>query len=188
MAVAPFEGHTFVAFVDICGFKAMMSEGQRGPLALDALYSAGFDVLREHRNNANAVDGFFVSDCGVLFVRNENADNLSRLWSLCFIVKEIHRRTFKEAVQLTSSIAWGRFSYHERIEFPGIDKSPIYGNAYIAAFTDNEGSPKLYPNECRIIRRGLPVEVIDVLHRRREPLWNQVRETPDHFYYEWMRE
>jgi hypothetical protein len=103
-----------------------------GQLALDALYSAGFEVLRDHRLEPGPlVDGFFLSDCGVLFVRGEQEAAHLRLASLCQVVCQIHRRTFEKAIQLTTSIAWGDFSYEERIEFPGIEKNPIYGNAYI---------------------------------------------------------
>ena len=58
---------------------------------------------------------------------------------------------------LTTSIAFGRFSYHQRLEFPGIEKNPIYGHAYVTAYLDNEtGKPKLQPGECRIVKKGLP--------------------------------
>src|ERR1041384_6966844 len=138
MPVQAFQGNTFVAFMDIAGFKSMMDDGQRAPSALDAFYNAGFSVLRDNQNRSAPVDGFFISDCGVLFVRGEDETLPARLESLCRVVGRIHKRTFNKAIQLTTSIAWGEFSYHERIEFPGIEKNPIHGNAYIAAFQDRE--------------------------------------------------
>jgi len=62
MPVARFDGTTFVAFTDIAGFKSMMSDGTRAPLVLDAFYTVGYNVLRDHRNGGGAsVDGFFLS-------------------------------------------------------------------------------------------------------------------------------
>ena len=189
MPIQPFQqGNTFVAFMDIAGFKSMMADGQRAPLALDAFYSAGYSVLREHREEPVLVDGFFISDCGILFARGEQETPTRRLEALCRVVQQIHQRSFERAVQLTTSIAWGEFSYHERIEFPGIEKNPIYGNAYVAAFADNEaGSPKLYPSECRLKREGLTECATEYCARRQGQVGERMRETPHHFYYEWMR-
>jgi hypothetical protein len=188
MPIGQFQGNTFVAFMDIAGFKSMMGDGQRAPLALDAFYNAGYSVLRNHRNDTALVDGFFISDCGVLFVRGEQEPATSRLASICQVVREIHQQTFERAVQLTTSLAWGEFSYHERIEFPGIEKNPIYGNAYVAAFADNEGSsPRLHPSECRLRRDGLPQDVVDFCITKHGQVAEHMRESPRHFYYEWMR-
>jgi hypothetical protein len=190
MPVEQYQGKTFVAFTDIAGFKSMMAE-DRALKALDTFYSTGFSVLRNQPTDcAYRVDGFFISDCGVLFVRGREDDVASvRLESLCDIIRQIHRLTFEKAIQLTTSIAWGDFSYDERIEFPGIEKNPIYGNAYVAAFADNEGStPRLYPSECRLLKKGLPEAVANSLSLGGgDGFVGRIRETPYHFYYEWMR-
>lgn len=92
MPVESFLGNTFVAFTDIAGFKSMMGDGKRAPLALDAFYTVGYNVLRDHRNRGGAlVDGFFISDCGILFVRGEQEPPARRLESLCLVVRQIHR-------------------------------------------------------------------------------------------------
>jgi hypothetical protein len=187
----PFNGETFVAFIDISGFKAMMADGERGALALEAFYSVGYRVLGQQHQNQNqiVVDGIFVSDCGILFVHNAEEPPLARLNALCSIVKQIHKQVYKKAVQLTTSIAWGEFTYTERIEFPGIGKNLIYGNAYMDAFADNDSSPKkLYSGECRIKRTNLPPDVSNALQARHGHIGTHSRETPHHFYYEWMRE
>jgi hypothetical protein len=189
MSVQPFHGKTFVAFMDIEGFKSMMGDGKRAPLALDAFYSAGYTVLKEHRGDAILVDGFFMSDCGVLFVRGENEASSIRLESICRIIQQIHQRTFKKTFQLTTSISWGDFSYDERIEFPGIEKNPIYGSAYVAAFVDSKAHPKLYSSECRLKRDELlPPDIIDWCISKQGAVAERMRETPRHFYYDWMRE
>lgn len=61
---------------------------------------------------------------------------------------------------LTTSIAYGDFRFHEKIEFPGIGKNPVYGNAFVQAFSDNaSGSPKIEPGFCRLVRNNLPAEI-----------------------------
>jgi hypothetical protein len=180
MAVNTFHGSTFVAFTDIAGFTSMMEDGQRGPAALDAFYRIGFSVLDSNNSNEGLVEGFFVSDCGVLFVQGHTAP-LSKLDSLCRVVQQIHQRTFEQAIQLTTSIAWGQFDYEERIQFPGITKNLFHGSAYMDASADNEnGSPKLYPSECRLRRTGLPPDVDDFC-KLRQGIARWMRETPNHF-------
>jgi hypothetical protein len=187
MPIASFQGHTFVAYTDIAGFKSMMSDGDRGPAALDALYSAGYHVIAQQSSGMPRVEGIFVSDCGILFVCDgETASR--RLESLLTAVEALNRRCFENAVSLTTAIAWGDFSYRERIEIPGIEKNPVYGNAYVSAFIDNEtGSPKLFPNECRIVNQNLPQDVTDLCTRRTGPVGRRIRTTQTHFYFEWMR-
>ena len=43
---------------------------------------------------------------------------------------------------ITSSVAYGQFSYQERIEIRGLEKNMLYGNAYLNAYLNNEKSPE----------------------------------------------
>jgi hypothetical protein len=182
------QSHTFVAYMDISGFKSMMNDGMRAPRALNDFYNAGFCALRAQNKSALQVEGIFVSDCGILFVRGGKGSISKRLEAICRIIQQIHQRAFEKAIQLTTSISWGEFSYHNRIEFPGIEKNLVYGNAYVEAFKDNEnGEPKLYPSECRLRRKDLPDEVAAYCKRESENVTTHWRETPQHFYFEWMR-
>jgi hypothetical protein len=49
---------TFVAFVDVSGFKNHMKRG-KGAGALNTFYNAGY---RQLGNSQNCIDGIFVSD------------------------------------------------------------------------------------------------------------------------------
>lgn len=147
MPVNDFNGRTFVAFIDISGFKYLMQQNE-APQALNKLYSAGYHLLYAQ----NDIEGFFVSDSGILFSRNTNNNICSQLSSLLNIIRGMNLMMLQDGYMLTTSIAYGEFSYHNRIEFPGIEKNPIYGGAYVKAFIDNEnGSPKLEPGLCRIV-------------------------------------
>ncbi|MHB1176388.1 MAG: hypothetical protein ACYCZJ_14805 [Sulfuriferula sp.] len=178
MPIQDFSGKCFVAFTDISGFKAMMKDGERAARAIDALYSAGFDILSRSPN----VNGFFISDCGVLFSRNN--DQKEQLERLLEVVRALNQQVLQQDIMLTTSIAWGDFSYHNRIEFTGINKQPIYGNAYVSAFLDNEtGIPRLQPGQCRIIKQGVPTEVFYSVTQH-----SLIESAKAHCYYYWMVE
>lgn len=176
MPVQDFQGNTFVAFTDISGFKEMMKgDGSRAINALDKLNQAGFDSL----NNSTNVNGFFISDCGVLFVKNSNLSKIEQFEAILRVIKEINKKLLSEDIMLTTSIAYGQFSYDQRIEFDGISKDPIYGNAYVSAFLDNEtGTPKMQPGQCRIVANNINDDV-----------WASnsfLKKIRNHIYYYWM--
>jgi hypothetical protein len=176
MPVDNFHGSCFVAFTDISGFKAMMKNGAQAVEAIDRFYNAGYQALI----SKDSINGFFVSDCGILFSREVSPER--QLKDILVVIKSINRSLLGHNIMLTTSIAWGEFSYHNRIEFPGIQKQPIYGNAYASAFLDNETSlPKLKPGQCRIVKRGLPQIVLDTADAN-----GLLRNQKNHLYYYWM--
>ena len=189
MPLEPFDNKTFVAFTDIAGFGAMMREGNgRAVQALNAFYSVGYNTIRAQPDSASRVDGLFISDCGILFVRDQQQVIGERLDAMLAVVESIHRRCSEQAVFLTTTITWGHFSYHERIDFTGIEKNPIYGNGYVDAFADNNGgTPKIYSGECRIVRRELPSDAAQYCMEQQGVYASRLRPTEKHFYFEWTR-
>lgn len=190
MPLDPFNENTFVAFTDIAGFTAMMREGdgRRAVQALDDFYSVGYGSIRAQTTAPIRVDGLFISDCGILFVRGEQHPVSERLDAMLTVVESLHRHCAERAVFLTTAITWGPFSYHERIDFPGIEKNPIYGSAYVHAFADNNGGkPKIYPGECRIVRHELPPDAHRHCEQRQGRYASRLRPTTKHFYFEWTR-
>lgn len=178
MPIADFNGKTFVAFLDISGFKEMMKgDGSQAINAIDKLNVAGYEVLRSNRD----ISGFFISDCGVLFVKNEHLNKKEQLLSMLKVVKNINKSLIIDDIMTTTSISYGHFSYHNRIEFNGISKNPIYGNAYVTAFLDNEnGTPKLEPGQCRIVfNNNEDIEEYNI---------SLLKKTIKHYYYYWMLE
>ncbi len=159
MPLNDYDGTTFVSFTDISGFKEMMQDRKKAGLALDGFYQAGYDILRNQTPNTHRVDGLFVSDCGVLFIREEEteAGSPDALNALLRVIEDLSRRLLRVHVMLTSSVAYGQFSYHQRLEFPGIEKNRFFGYAYLDAYLDNSsGHPKIQPGQCRVVCRGLP--------------------------------
>jgi hypothetical protein len=174
MPIPDYDGDTFVSFSDISGFKEMMKREDRAITALNQFYSAGYRVLQ----NTTEVHGIFVSDCAVLFV-NAATDATHKLTSLLGVIEQLNREMLSHDVMLTTSIAYGRFSYHQRLEFTGIEKNPIYGNAYVAAFIDNEsGQPVIQPGQCRLVAQGLE-------HLGQLPI-PRLKHERKHLYFYWM--
>nr|WP_319372520.1 hypothetical protein [uncultured Methanobacterium sp.] len=174
------DGPTFVAFMDISGFKNYMKEG-RGLEKLETFFNGSFEILKGYKNEINSI---FISDCGILFVR-EPQDELMRLKILLKAIKEINKRMLDEDIILTTSISYGAFRYVKRIEFEGMIKNKVYGNAYVRAVIDNtEGTPKIKPGQCRILKEKLPIdlqinrddEVFDLIKTRKY-------DTNNHYFY-----
>lgn len=178
MPVQNYSGQTFVAFLDISGFKELMKDDRKALEALKRLYQSGYDALRD----ANGVEGFFVSDSGILFVRTGTIHQ--RLVKILAVIKQINRQMLRRDYMLTTSIAYGHFDYHDKLEFDGIEKNPIYGYAYVQAFLDNEtGSPRIQPGQCRLVVRNLPNDID--FHHADFNLMKQKGNDNTHQYYYW---
>lgn len=168
-----FTGNTFVAFIDISGFKAMMREDrEKAYISLDAFFQTGYDVLQEEIG----VNGIFISDCGILFSREGNQQE--QLDNLLRVVKAINNKMLDYDVMLTTNIAYGDFSYQDRIELQSVRKNMIYGNAYLNAYSDSLANPKIEPGQCRILIGDIPCEILN----SNEFLKPQGRK---HYYYYW---
>ncbi|SDE86741.1 hypothetical protein SAMN05216464_110115 [Mucilaginibacter pineti] len=159
MPIRPFAGNTFVAFIDISGFKMMMKDNEVALRTLTQFYQAGYDTLEINNN----VQGFFVSDCGILF--SDSISFQEQIDGLLNAIKSINRRMLEHNVMLTTSIAYGHFNYTTKLEFEGIAKNPIYGQAYLSAYLDGAtGTPKIEPGQCRIVLKDLPEMQRNVLN------------------------
>lgn len=169
-----FNGKTFVAFIDISGFKNMMKQ-QQAREALTEFYSIGYRALSEHQD----IGGVFISDCGILYHSNSDTTIENKLTQILDVVKIINANMIKKNYLLTTSIAYGDFEYRNKIELENMTKNPFHGNAYLEAYLDNEkGTPKLKAGECRILISDDIKELI---------LNNQdIKKTSKHFYYYWM--
>lgn len=191
MPINNFHGETFVAFTDISGFKQLMKDGNRALRALDMFYKYGYRVIKESiQQSSIRVEGIFISDSGILFVRNCQYE-IERLKTLLKVIKKLNKKMLIHDLMLTTTIAYGNFKYQERIEFEGIEKNAIYGNAYVSAFLDNEnGKPKIRPGQCRIVKGNLPQRIIQSIERNShdEVLSMIKRRNKDnnHYYFYWM--
>ena len=187
MPIRNFDEQTFVAFMDISGFKQLMKNEKRAWKALDRFYQYGYDVIED----IDKVEGIFVSDSGILFLR-DCRDKIECLKTLLKGIKELNKKMLEHDFMLTTSVAYGHFKYQRRIEFEGIEKNPIYGNAYVSAFLDNErGKPKIQPSQCRIVKKKLPQNLIQRIEDNGDETLSLIkkrRNDNNHFYFYWMVE
>jgi len=155
---------------------------------LDIFYNCAYETLDRQSGNSFPIEGFFFSDSGILFVRNRDEE-------ICFdpllkIIRDLNRKMLEHEVMLTTSIAFGNFKYQKRIEFSGIGKDPIYGNAYVSAFLDNEkGTPRIQPGQCRILKSTLSNIYYENPNYLSSDLSRFIKERKDdeeHLYYYWM--
>lgn len=198
MPIDDYHGETFVAFVDISGFKALMKTRENAYKALNRFYQIGYDVLgsETNRTNSNRVDGIFISDCGVLFSRyngygNDNPHNqMIALGHLLGIIEKISKQMIADNFMPTASISYGQFDYHERANFVGIEKNLMLGNAYLEAYLDNEvGKPKLEPGQCRIVSHNQNNNLFSLVESSDDPPFNRVvknQRDSSHLYFYWM--
>ncbi|MDD2904961.1 MAG: hypothetical protein WBK95_10390 [Sulfurimonas sp.] len=170
-----FSGKTFVAFVDISGFKNMMQKKQAGD-ALMEFYSIGYRTLGEHPD----ISGVFISDCGILYHNGVAGDINTKLQSILDAIKKINEKMLEKNYLLTTSIAYGEFEYRNKIELENMTKNSFQGYAYLDAYLDSEdkGIHKLKAGECRVL-------ISDDLGTIN--LGNpNIKKTSKHFYYYWM--
>lgn len=153
MAMRNYRGKAFVAFIDISGFKKMMKTGK----ALECLgdfYQIGYDMFNGNTDSSK-FDALFVSDSGILIGLIDNCEMENKevrvLEELLNLVREINVKMVNKGWTLTTSIAYGNYVYEGRIELSNIQKTPIYGDAYVKAFLDSESENRLKQGECRIV-------------------------------------
>jgi hypothetical protein len=188
MPVPEYEGDTFIGFLDMSGFKELMKAPGEAARALDRFYQIGYDILlRQQGQNGQPVHGFFLSDCAILFVSQGYGKTWTRLAALLAVVESINRRLVDHEIMTTTSVAYGHFSYHGRIEFPGIEKNPLFGNAYVDAYLDNAtGAPRVQPGECRVLRDSVPD--IEPAEPEAASAAVRMRASGKHSYFFWMVE
>ena len=169
-----------------------MKNEERALKALDCLYSSGYHVVcSQNDKEENRIEGFFMSDCGVLFIRNLSFNKISGFRLLLDAIRQINYDMLGDNFLLITSIAYGQFKYQKRIELPGIDKSPVFGNAYISAYLDTErDNPKIQPGQCRIVTENLPESIIGAIEQSQPTNPFDLIKTRgtdrNHFYFYWM--
>lgn len=154
LTIKDFNDETFVAFLDISGFKKLMIE-DKAMDALNKFYQSGYDILEQE----GRIDGLFVSDCGILFVR-ESTDKTNCLRSLLNVIGKINKDMLKHGFMLTTSIAYGSLCYKKKLLLENMSKNAIYGQAYVDAYLDSENeNPKIQAGQCRIVKKNFPSDI-----------------------------
>jgi hypothetical protein len=199
MSIQSFQGNTFVAFLDVCGFTELMGSAGQAERALDCFFRSVFEEVQRSHERFQRIDCIAVSDCAIAFARrNETMQNQDthldnhlrnedseKLESMLFFAKNVSRKLIQNRILLKGSIWYGEFKFENRIEIPGIDKAMFVGNAYLNAYRDVEqGHPKIEVGEIRLRPRGKIDEIIGENTANGEIDLLQLKK--DDYYFYWM--
>ncbi|MFX0211567.1 MAG: hypothetical protein ACFFDT_36655 [Candidatus Hodarchaeota archaeon] len=191
--IMPYNDKTWVGFIDISGFKNEMRKGKRHTRnMLNKFYNCVYNnrFLFANRNpdwNTIELNLISISDCAILFTRNQNrtSQEISKgLATILLFIKNVNRelvRLPKPRILTTSSICYGDFNFETRLEGSGIDKEFFYGDAYVEAYLDSASlSNTINPGECRIkIDENININFEDYIFRL---LYRE----KNHYKYYWM--
>jgi hypothetical protein len=133
-----FDGETYVAFSDLNGFKEMMQNHGKAAKALDKLYKTVYEL--KNQSTYSNIQTLAISDCAISFI--SNTDNRAQLALMLNFLKGLHLEMIRTDYLITTSVAYGSFSYHERIEIKGLEKNMLYGDAYLKAYLNNGKCPE----------------------------------------------
>lgn len=188
MPIQPFDQETAVAFLDISGFKHLMRNRDKAMQVLSQFYELGFSTLKRHQpREGSKVEGLFVTDCGILFVRHANETPAAVMQTLLAAVEDLNRGLLRRDIKVTTSIAFGFFSYHPLTEYDGVEKNFIFGSAYVNAYQDSVAHPKLEPGMCRVLLENFDLNLKSP-PLLKNPIWTRCRRKEKHIYFYWMCE
>jgi len=195
--IESYDDKTYVAFLDISGFEAMMERIDRAKMGLDkfntALFEAGLNFQETNRTaGIIQINTLIFSDCAVIFSRNNSDYEDDKIIGLSSLLKYIRRANrilidpmVKPVILTTCSIAYGDFKYdNNKIEYEGIDKRAFIGWPYVRAYQDNSiFKPKIDVGECRIRKENLE---LPHNYKNRDEIFNYLKSTDSHYYFYWM--
>ena len=190
------EGETYVAFLDICGFKKMMKRGIKAKETLNKFYNTIYNVQRHFHDmrlqrDLLEVDAIVVSDCAILFSRNRNSheDRVKGLRSILTFIRQTNRHLIASRrsppIVATCSIAYGKFEYKDRFEIKGLEKEFFIGWAYVKAFEDNAyGKTKIRPGQCRLLKTK--VRFPRKPRKTKGSVFSSLKKARKYYYFHWM--
>lgn len=185
----------FVAYIDIAGYKNLVTKSPREALAvIKEFFKMGYWLTHEtDRDLSGKIKGIFISDCGIIWTdETVNEENFYETFKLILVaIKKINENTMKSQIMrrnrrmLSTSVAYGEFYPIKTVDHGNIQKNLIYGQAYIDAFMDN--SNNLDPGLCRIVTEKLPETISRMLRttNNNDPLFSFLCHENDKLYYYW---
>ena len=187
MSISTFDGNTFVAFLDISGFKQMMGDRYRVSVVLEKFYGSLFNEVG-HFNKPNKkikINVIAISDSAIIFLSKGKRSNISKKTGLSMMlsfISELNKKfvnpNFAYPFLTVCSIAYGDFFYWNRRERNRMTKNCLRGEAYLKAYLDTEDERnKLKPGQCRIVKDGLIVNLLKLNYI--------LRDENEHIYFRW---
>lgn len=163
MSLDPFDGKTWVAFLDIGGFARLIKDKPSAAREqLSDFYNVVYRAIPQH----GECQGLVVSDCVVLWSKRAEGAPHEQLLDVLSIIRQIYSCCLGKGVLLIGAVAFGDFKYEKRIEHQNIGKKMILGKAYIDAYFETERPGKPKPGEVRLVKvpKGI-MEDVDFLQQ-----------------------
>lgn len=180
-----FDGKTFVAWVDLSGFKELMKQ-KKAWEALNYFFNLGYDILSGFTN----LSSLFVSDSGIIYCHNSQQSEKERLLDLLSAIQKINLDLLSQNYLTKCSIAFGDFKYQNRIELTNLSKSFVLGDAYVNSYLDLEDKRnKLEAGQCRISKQGLPNDLkllFETEEKKKRFIVKKREKDQHHYYFYWM--
>lgn len=191
-----FEGNTWVAFLDISGFKQLMKNLHEAEITLDKFYNTVYrEVFRinhefpfETYTSGNAqISTVVVSDCAIIFVDNQTLleDKVRDLHLILDVVKSINLELINPAqkpqIMTTCAIDYGHFKYSNRSTDVHTSRSFFYGPTYVKAYLGSEELSKT-PGFCRVLNADF---VIPDTVKTASP-FNLLKKNGNRYDFYWM--
>jgi len=182
---------TFIAYLDISGFKELMKKDDEARDALDYLYNRGYEYLDNHNNNVNntPIVGLFVSDSIIMFPRLSENSYVSENFNLLLnIIKKLNIDMIRRNWMLMTAISYGEVQYEKRIETKNIRKEPVYGNGFVKSVLAHEALPNMLPGQCRIVIENLPRQIRNCINSDLFSfrMIKSIDDDDNHLYFYWM--
>jgi len=186
--VDSYYGKTYVAYLDISGFEAMMKDLESAKNVLNDFYTTIYHFCQNNTTTSPRICAIVAFDCAAFFTRNHNrSDKLNGLLSILRFVREVNRHFIEgegsQPFMTTCSIAYGKFVYEDRTESPDLRKNYIFGSPYLqVALDQKKGIPKIRAGECRL----LPSKMFRLKGFGKNDLLSFILKRGRRHYFYWM--
>ena len=130
----------FVAYIDILGFKDMVSKNDAGS-KIKSFYQSIHDLWKKMNfvedNQIKQIEGLVYSDSLIIYTTNDSNESLVKI--LDFIRKLYKISLFEHRTMLRGGLAKGEFKVRDTVGFNNLQKYQFFGKAFIDAYELENG-------------------------------------------------
>jgi len=142
----PFHYDTYVAFMDIAGFKKRNAKEMRS--SLKTFYQVVFDqtesIKKDYWNQTCSINTIALSDSALFFVRHGGDEDDDDMADILFkLLRRINIGLIKHGIITFTGVSYGDFHYYSPREREDLRKAMLFGDAFINAYTIAEKDNKI---------------------------------------------
>ncbi len=124
----------FVAYIDILGFKAMVSKRDAGD-KLRRFYQSIYNLWAKKGlayEYSTEINGLVFSDSLTIHTRDSSQASLDKILKF---IRELYKISlFEHGIMLRGGLAKGEFNAEDTVGFSNLDKNLFFGQAFIDAY------------------------------------------------------